>query len=88
MPDNGLSGCVNMLLGEVAEWRAEVDGWRSIADQLAAALDEIGTTCTNYAAPPFCPDAGRGRDARYTADRWCDACIARAALARYREATT
>lgn len=55
----------------------------TLAD-LREALEHIagGQQCSNYTGPPYCrdPRSGRTRDARYGADRWCDTCIALAAL--------
>lgn len=36
--------------------------------------------CTNYKGGGDCPASGRTPIARYSADRWCNACIARAGL--------
>lgn len=46
------------------------------------ALERIGPICTNHVKPYTCRDEGSGktRDAQYTGDRWCDACIAADAL--------
>jgi hypothetical protein len=45
------------------------------------ALLLIGTTCSNYVGGrTTCVTAGRLPDADFTADRWCDQCIAREGL--------
>lgn len=46
------------------------------------ALELIGTQCETFLpTPPFtCWTTGRIADAEYTAERWCDHCIARAGL--------
>lgn len=54
------------------------------AKVLRAALRLIaGKSCHSYTTGlGSCPEAGRRRNARYGADRWCDACIAHDALQR------
>ncbi len=49
---------------------------------LRRALTLIGTHCTIFTAPFTCtnPTFGRSPYARYTADQWCEPCIARTAL--------
>jgi hypothetical protein len=64
----------NTLLQEINTLRtAERDRFRR-------ALELIGTDCETYTGPATCvEDPGRRPDAEYTADRWCDGCIARTA---------
>lgn len=48
---------------------------------LRAAVNLIGTDCSNYTGLTTCVENGRSPYARYTAERWCNECIARTALA-------
>jgi len=74
-------------LGDVnRELAAERD---ALAEALAVAreaLEEISrfAECENYTGQYYChsENSGRSRNARWGADRWCDTCIARDALAR------
>lgn len=50
---------------------------------LAEALMVIDRDCDNYTGPSTCrEDASRTRRAEFTADAWCDPCVARDALER------
>lgn len=73
----------------VARWldlRVALEAERETADQLRAALVAIanGRQCTSVveSAPPsaWCRNTHRTIDAKFGADRWCDACIANDAL--------
>jgi hypothetical protein len=55
-------------------------GREDAARDLRTAVRLIGTECENFRSGT-CVDSGRTPDARYTADRWCDHCILREALA-------
>lgn len=48
--------------------------------RMREALEAIGTHCTNYTGSTTCVSAGRTRDSEFTADSWCDQCIAREGL--------
>lgn len=50
------------------------------AQRYREALETIGTECSNFTGESTCLTAGRARGARYLADAWCHACIAREAL--------
>lgn len=52
-------------------------------NSLTTALQAIADGgCTNYTQGCCRGDRGRSRDAKYTADRWCHACIAQDGLDR------
>ena len=50
------------------------------AETLAEALRLIGTECSTFTGGSDCIKAGRYAHAVFTAERWCDQCIARVAL--------
>ena len=51
------------------------------AGGLRAALERIDRDgCQNFYGGTRCWEAGRARDALYGADKWCDACVAHAAI--------
>lgn len=76
--------------GERDRLKAERAGWRSMAgvdeveaerDRLRAALTAIGTRCETSTGPSTChDDPNRSPDGTDMMSRWCDGCIARAAL--------
>lgn len=49
-------------------------------DRFREALEAIGRNCTAFTGNTNCVNSGRTRGAPYTADAWCDQCIAREAL--------
>ncbi len=50
-------------------------------DRLREALTSIGTRCEAFTGPSTClDDPGRSPNGNYLTDRWCNGCIARAAL--------
>jgi len=51
-------------------------------EAMTKALTLIGTECSRYTGPSTCvEDIGLSPFVDYTADRWCDGCIARVGLA-------
>ena len=48
--------------------------------RLRSGLKTIGTHCTSFTGKTTCITAGRTRGARYSAEAWCEGCIARDAL--------
>lgn len=61
------------------------DAARALAARYREALEQIARfgECENYTRPPYCRDgrSGRIRTSDYGAERWCDSCLTRAALA-------
>lgn len=56
--------------------------------RLRTALELIGTKCSNFTGRSTCVNSGRTPNAEYGADRWCEQCVAREALAGVRIVTT
>jgi hypothetical protein len=66
---------LDTLTAKLAEVEAERDALRAALVTIAN-----GQECSNYTGCPCRFDASRTKDCYYTADRWCDACIANDAL--------
>ncbi len=66
-----------------AEGRGE-ENERLRALRAALVLIANGQECSNYTKGTCRSGTGRTKDARYTAGRWCDTCIANDALTRSR----
>ena len=72
------SGCALVRSDDLGRLSAENARAQKGEATLQAGLRHIadGQECTTYTSPATCRTSGRTRDAKYGADRWCDACIA------------
>ena len=72
-----VDGMVRGLRSQVDRQAETIDGYRR-----ALRLIANGQECENYTSTHTCRDEGSGRTPKavFTANRWCDTCIANAAL--------
>lgn len=79
------SGCALVRSDDMSRLSAENARAQKGTATLQAGLRHIadGQECTTYTSPATCRTSGRTRDAKYGADRWCDACIANDTLTEW-----
>ena len=79
------SGCALVRSDDLGRLSAENARAQKGEATLQAGLRHIadGQECTTFTGPATCRTSGRTRDAKYGADRWCDACIANDTLTEW-----